>query len=349
MHFKKLGFRLCPDLVILSEYIISLCVAGLWCILRTSNSCHLQHHVFMKAQVLTLHTLLALLHGVSAKEGSGADSNSVIHAAAEEWELRHHVFSSPSHSVMRNCRCSYPSISCKPEDVVFIHIPKTGGESIERMLGHKKVHDTVTERRIQPQLLTVAAKLDNASFVVAVVRNPYDRVLSWFRFCIHGYGRFVPEPQSICHPAIDIFNAVGNESLDEWQSSFSQWLAVVEGVHDPEPYFKEKFFSLNMRDWLVDGHTHKFVPDFVIRFENFDNDTTELMKCLAQGGAHLAMEIPHENDSSSENALASITHTPKFNRFVGITNGDIYTAESRRWVEKWFKPDFKLFGYKIED
>ena len=81
--------------------------------------------------------------------------------------------------------------------VLFIHIPKTGGTSVERYLQNKfnvnlfkenlySIHETfnnhsyqhMTYNEIYNNRIRFNVKFDNLSIIFAVVRNPYERLIS---------------------------------------------------------------------------------------------------------------------------------------------------------------------------
>jgi hypothetical protein len=76
--------------------------------------------------------------------------------------------------------------------IIFVHIPKTAGSSIAKSLalgggkvqfgGMNKVYDTHTTAR---QLKASYPNYDNF-FTFAFVRNPWDRLYSWFTFLCNG-------------------------------------------------------------------------------------------------------------------------------------------------------------------
>ena len=72
--------------------------------------------------------------------------------------------------------------------MLFVHIPKTGGTTIEAVLKIPKNHALAFDRFQELERPT--------TFTVAVVRNPWDRALSWYRFCVAGAG---PPPHPVAH------------------------------------------------------------------------------------------------------------------------------------------------------
>src|SRR5438477_13059262 len=63
------------------------------------------------------------------------------------------------------------------QDFVFIHINKTDGSSIEKALGVRHEHRTALEKRAQ-----LGEKFWVKKFKFAVVRNPWDKVVSHYHY-----------------------------------------------------------------------------------------------------------------------------------------------------------------------
>jgi hypothetical protein len=63
------------------------------------------------------------------------------------------------------------------EQFQFLHIPKTGGESLEDTLNIHKSHDTWWQRR---EWYTENKTRHGLS--ITIIRNPFDRMYSWFKF-----------------------------------------------------------------------------------------------------------------------------------------------------------------------
>jgi len=99
---------------------------------------------------------------------------------------------------------------------IFLHIPKCGGETLERALRLEKDYATAWERRKEWNEDTV---------VFTIVRNPFDRMLAWFRFCLHGWNGELPKPDHICLRAHEIISRQGGDAtLDSVQVAFQEWL-----------------------------------------------------------------------------------------------------------------------------
>ena len=186
---------------------------------------------------------------------------------------------------------------------------------MEKALHLLKNHATAPEREIRPD-----------SFVVTVIRNPYSRILSWFRYCLHGTKTgALPAPRSICAEAINIYRATINdhvhanqevETLELLRGMFVRWVSAINNTKDK---LGCKWVLLPMCDWLFNERKGTFFPDFEIRFEFFSLDLTELLACF-----NIATPVPHENASRDSNGLV------RSQLLAFFSESDIYTEASRR-------------------
>jgi hypothetical protein len=148
------------------------------------------------------------------------------------------------------------------KDVIFIHINKTAGTSIGKVLGlREKQHLTVQEVRNR-----VGVKNWNNSYTIAFVRNPWDRMVSYYRYR-------VKTPQKGTHK-IEI--------------DFKEWIIKVFQDRDPRYYDYPKMFMPQV-DWLKDEFGDIEI-DFIGRFETIEKDFKELCKEL-----DVQLELPHLN------------------------------------------------------
>lgn len=147
---------------------------------------------------------------------------------------------------------------------LFLHFPKTGGEFIEKLFGLMKNHSPAVER-----------ELDKAkALVFTVARDPLERLVSWFRFCVHGHRTHLPRPRRMCTAATILLT-----TSDSFRAAFSEWLplALTGPLGDDDPADVGRIRG-TFSDFatLADG---RFAADFVVRFSHFDDDVRALL-CL---------------------------------------------------------------------
>lgn len=148
----------------------------------------------------------------------------------------------------------------------FIHINKNGGRSIEKALGIPTEHRTALEKR---------AELGNAAwerrFCFAIVRNPWDRVVSQYFFR----------------------RAEGKNGLDTGDVPLTEWVRLVYKDRDPR-YVDEPLVFEPQWNWMVD-ESGELILDFIGRFENLAADFAQV--CSRIGVDTL---LPHVNRTDHE-------------------------------------------------
>jgi chondroitin 4-sulfotransferase 11 len=145
---------------------------------------------------------------------------------------------------------------------IFIHINKCGGTTIDELFsgkfqGHKKVFDY---KKLNPN------EFDNY-FKFTFVRNPWDRVVSFYHYQLKRKWDFYPFNETI-----------------SFKEFVKNWLIQMP-----------KQTTLNTHpcyDWISDKDDNLLV-DFIGRFENLQEDFNTV--CDKIGIPH--QELPHQNKS----------------------------------------------------
>ena len=147
----------------------------------------------------------------------------------------------------------------------FIHIPKTGGTSINRALGLADEHKTAMQLRGR-----LGERWDR-KFRFAFVRNPWDRAVSSFRFALdqNKDSRFVA-------------------------LTFREWLRLAFVERHPL-YFDLPVSFLPQFDWISDQEDNLLV-DFVGRFENLQADFAKVCERIGCAG----LKLPHYNSTKHD-------------------------------------------------
>lgn len=188
--------------------------------------------------------------------------------------------------------------------LVFIHVPRTAGSSIShhlygQFLGHFSLAALVATG--SPALLALPR--------LAVVRNPWDRLVSAFLFARHGggIGRFAA--RAAPHVRREIAQIEGFERfVKEWLPG--QDLARLDGVFRPQVHYLRH----------PDGG---FPFDHIGRFEHLRPTEEWLAEVLAR-----PVDLPRANE--------------------GVVAGfeELYDAEMREIVGRFYADDFREFGYR---
>lgn len=128
-------------------------------------------------------------------------------------------------------------------DFIFIHINKTAGSSISRLLNEERHHLTALSVRDM-----VGEEVWNNRFKFSIVRNPWDRAVSQYHY------RKENNQQNIKTDGI----------------GFKDWL--IEAFEKKNPaYINVYSMFINQYDWISD-YDDNLLVDFVGKFENLGDD-----------------------------------------------------------------------------
>jgi hypothetical protein len=198
--------------------------------------------------------------------------------------------------------------------VLFVHVPKTGGSSVDHLFDTEVPDARKIEGRQRHapygRLLSAEPELaDYWSF--GFVRNPWARLVSWWSMLGKVFAR-----AEAGHPAAleklrrhpEVWYAEG-----EYRDDFARF--VLEGTHTLKKVGRPQVVTLSAGDRQV---------DFVGRLETFDRDVAVVRERL---GLAPAEAVPHVNRTK---------------------HGDyrtFYTNETRDHVAEVFAADIEAFGY----
>lgn len=159
---------------------------------------------------------------------------------------------------------------------IFIHIPKTAGSSIEKVVYESKGligHKTILQYKNADQ-----RKFD-AYFSFAFTRNPYDRLVSAYFYLIRG-GR-------------NKFDKAWSDNNLKEYGSFENFVLALDTSTICQKIFKWMHF-MPQYTFVCDSH-HKILVDFMGKLESIDADFAVVAKKLG-----VAASLPHENPSEHE-------------------------------------------------
>ena len=144
-------------------------------------------------------------------------------------------------------------------DVLFVHINKTGGSSIERALALPFQHRTAREL-----VDLVGPDRWRSCFTFAFVRNPWDKVVS------HYFYRVKTDQTGLADRHLD----------------FDEWVLRAYGRREPRYHDDPKWFMPQI-EWIAD-EDGEILVDFVGRFERLEEDFAEVCRRLGRDA-----RLPH--------------------------------------------------------
>ncbi len=212
--------------------------------------------------------------------------------------------------------------------LIFVHIQKTGGDTVSRLLSDS-VPDVFRFKAKHGFAVDAAKDLEywNEYFKFAFVRNPWDRLVSWYSMIRDAekirWHQALANQRNRSHLRQTRENKLWRYVLDN-SSTFEEFVLnctdEIEVARDV--YYS---FTYNQLDYVTDNKDNLLV-DFVGRFENLGSD---LLKVYDELDIDLK-SIPHEN------------------RSVRGHYSSFYTPETKMIVEERFKRDIEYFGYEFE-
>ncbi len=201
---------------------------------------------------------------------------------------------------------------------IFVHIPKCGGSSIGRALFG--TYNGNLMPLASYQMIYSSADFEDF-FKFAIVRNPFDRLLSGYHFAKHGSGDVPP---------------VGERTQQVGTLSKPANVDSVELYEDFEHFVTDWVTPANVRLFEHFRPQHRFACspdgrlglDYVGRFESIGESFRVVAERLG-----VEPELPHERRTNTSDA------TKRY--------ADHYTPAMRRIVERVFARDLQLFDYSF--
>jgi len=202
------------------------------------------------------------------------------------------------------------------EKLIFTHIPKNAGTSIKKLLvGNEDFkslkrpwkHETIVNiKKSNPEVYNSYKKF-------AVIRNPYDRMVSMYAF-LKRYrssndllNTYQYNSKTNSYEIIETAKA----PIDEFRHWWKDKNADPQKIHGDLEIAKRLFNSQS--DW-IDDTVH------IIKYENLDNDLSDFL--------NKEIELPIENDS----------YTFEYTKYYNQEIADI--------IYDRYKEDFEKFDYK---
>jgi len=229
------------------------------------------------------------------------------------------------------------------KDVLFIHVPKTGGTSIRGALDMPNVWNRKLIFQQQPhrgfivfghqpfekmvKLGWVTKEFADVSYKFSFVRNPYDRAVSaWLDTCRAGFSGWVNDDQ-------DTANG------EKPKHYYIKWAKSVGFIGFCREMYGKPFYPLEPCERRADyrmvfcpqtWHHEGVTLDFIGRFENLEEDFKRLLKDLS---------IPDRELPWKKRTRGVIGKHQDYRKF--------YCDESKELVENAYKDEFDAYGYPL--
>jgi len=198
------------------------------------------------------------------------------------------------------------------KSLIFVHIQKTGGMAISRALGGE---DNPPEKhRTARELYKIyGAEAWTNSYKFAFVRNPWDRLVSWWSMIDSHRASYVTTGAANSFFRYVLENAT---TFEEFVSNCTHNVYDSDGI---------KNILKNQIDYLTDVNGQIMV-DYIGRFENLAEDFSVVTTKIY---GH-PISLPRVNVSNHEPYQT------------------YYTPKTRQLVERAYVRDLKHFGYRFE-
>lgn len=215
---------------------------------------------------------------------------------------------------------------------LFVHIQKTGGSTIQRLLS-ERVAD-LEQQGASHSPLREAQGIGDDYFRFAFVRNPWARLVSWYSMIREAADYRWYDPYLTLSSDRRAWirehrrQVHTNELWKYVTATCSSFDGFIRNCTDEVEVFDDVYYSFtrNQVDYLTDADGAVAV-DFIGRTERFASDTERVFSLLGLD----VPEIPHVNASDH-------THY-----------SDYYTPETAEIVRRRFERDIQKFGYTFSE
>ena len=213
------------------------------------------------------------------------------------------------------------------KNYLFVHIQKTGGTSISEALMKHAGATFISPAHLQLQALEFSGQ---RPFVFAVVRNPWDRLVSWYEMMkrknIHNdFSKYLLEPSSY-ENAVSFSEFIRRIATVKEQSFPERSYSTLDGLKLNQSIGYLKSLSFNQLDYLTDKDGKKSY-NAIIRFENLSSDFCRVLRPF------------HPNIHSDW--LRRINSNPAYKNYRDYF---LNTAD-RRWVAALYERDIECFKF----
>jgi hypothetical protein len=223
-----------------------------------------------------------------------------------------HLYQNDYNNENQNVSSKYP--------LIFVHIPKTAGNSICKSLDIKKEnmgHGTLIDLKmlINPDIYKQYKK-------VAVVRNPFDRFVSLYTYT-KKKGYYLR----------NFFDGYEEYSFEDffWNLDVHRDLCFPTPCIENNNYWWSPTKMMSCCSILV-NETSQVDMDYILRFENLEKDWKNMFNDLNI----TPPPLPVKNSSDNKK---------HYSEYYKCKTGEII----KEFIYRKFENDFKYFGYKFEE
>ena len=208
-----------------------------------------------------------------------------------------------------------PIFSKNKKNVLFIHIPKSGGSSLSSSLRRRRWKETLIIRnrsfsdlnfmKCSPQhyhseILNKILNLEDFDQKITIVRNPYERIKSEFY----------------------------------WQLR----AGIIDKKVKPKEWFKDILYNYKSNNYLYDNHI-RFQSEFIIK-------ELKVFK-LEEKGVENALKFILGENKSLMNKFIRVLKIPKLKENVRLQNIDAQFLELKSEIIDFYLKDYEMFSYDV--
>ena len=200
--------------------------------------------------------------------------------------------------------------------VLFVHVPKSGGSTIDAMFDREVPDARRVDGRARHaplnRLLQAEPEL-NDYWIFGFVRNPWARMVSWW---------------SMVHGVFEKYDAGHPSTVRKIQTHPQAWLPEGEFRNDFDRFVLEGTEKISKvgRPQIQTLSARRRKPDFVGRVENYNHDYNVVRRRLG---------------------LPELEAVPRVNKSSHGHYRDYYNDETRTKVAEVFAQDIEEFGYEF--
>lgn len=197
-------------------------------------------------------------------------------------------------------------------NLTFIHLPKNAGTSISQWIEQNTNYEYDGQRHQHISALPS----DWQDNIFCVVRNPYQRAVSWYYFVQQMLDKKLirTENLSFIQPQLEIL-----------QEGFEKFVSVYFNYVFSKSKFRNASHVMTLKSIAQTNFVGDDYQGIVIKYENIHQDWKIVQDIV---GCHIPLPV---------------TNTTNYGNTVNWKK--IYTSESKRAVTRLFEKDIELFGY----